>query len=217
MSSEPTQTTPTVLVVDDEEGVADLYSVWLEDVATVETAYDGESGLAALNDSVDVVLLDRRMPHLSGDQVLETIRERGIETQVAMVSGVNPDVDIVEMGFDDYLTKPVSRDELRDTVERLVARSEYDTHIQELLALVSKRAALKAEADEADLAESEQYRELTTRIERHQEAADAIVESFDEPDIRAVLRDAQPNTPNKTTTSPDWRTFGGLYSMGDQP
>ena len=59
-----------VLVVDDESGLADLYAVWLGDDHEVETAYSGQGALEEVTDDTDIVFLDRRMPQMSGDEVL---------------------------------------------------------------------------------------------------------------------------------------------------
>jgi DNA-binding response OmpR family regulator len=90
-----------VLVVDDEPDVADSYAAFLRDRYDVRTAYGGEPALAALDEDIDVVLLDRRMPDMFGDEVLESIRGRGFECRVAMITAVDPDVDIIDMEFDD--------------------------------------------------------------------------------------------------------------------
>lgn len=52
------------------------------------------------------------MPGLSGEEVLRAIREEGYDYRIEIVSPVTPAVDIMELGFDDYLTKPVNRHEL---------------------------------------------------------------------------------------------------------
>ncbi|MCF2239981.1 response regulator, partial [Halobacterium salinarum] len=116
----------TVLVVDDERGLADLYTIWLEDDYNVKTAYSGTEAIDAIDPTIDVALLDRQMPDVSGDDVLDELRERGIECRVAMVTAVEPELDIIGLGFDDYLQKPVDRDTLLETVGRLQRRSTYD-------------------------------------------------------------------------------------------
>jgi len=60
-----------VLIVDDEPDLADLYASWLPEQYAVVTAYDGRGALDALDGSVNVVLLDRRMPGMSGDEVVD--------------------------------------------------------------------------------------------------------------------------------------------------
>ena len=170
---------PEVLVVDDETRLADLFAAWLGSEWTVETAYDGEEALEKMTDSVEIVLLDRRMPGLSGDEVLSKIREAGYDSRVVMVTAVDPDFDIIEMGFDDYLVKPVSRDELSEIVDNVLARSEYAADIQEYYSLVSKRALLEAEKSERELEENEEYLELMDRIDELGSRVDETVSKMD--------------------------------------
>ncbi len=164
-----------ILVVDDEARLADLFAAWLTTEWTVETAYDGAEALEKMADSVEVVLLDRRMPGLSGDEVLETIREEGYDCRVVMVTAVDPDFDIIEMGFDDYLVKPVSKDELVDMVETVSVRSEYENEIQEYYALVSKKALLESEKTDRELSNNDEYVDLTERVTELEERVDETV------------------------------------------
>ena len=156
---------PVVLIVEDEPDVAETYRLWLEDTYTVRVAGNGEVGIDALDESVAVVLLDRMMPGLSGDEVLEQIREQGLDCRVAMVTAVEPDFDILEMGFDAYLSKPVKSDQIRDTVENLLERSEYDSLLQEYYSLVEKQATLEATKASVELEDSDEYDDLTARID----------------------------------------------------
>jgi DNA-binding response OmpR family regulator len=146
----------SVLVVDDEEGLADLFTAILEKEYDVRTANSGPDALEIVDDAVDVVLLDRRMPDVSGDEVLAELRERGFDCQVAMLTAVQPDTDIVDMAVDDYLIKPVDRNDLFGVVETLVRRSTYDDHSQRYFSLASKKAALEL----ADNDDTEEYEEL---------------------------------------------------------
>jgi len=158
-------TAHVVLIVEDEPDVAETYNLWLSDDYDVRIAEDGDEGLQKLDDAVDVVLLDRMMPGLSGDEVLERIRERELGCRVAMVTAVEPDFDILEMGFDAYLSKPIRSQELHDTVEKLLERSEYNALLQEYYALVEKQATLETAKSGAELAESEEYSKLKARID----------------------------------------------------
>lgn len=117
---------PTVLFVDDEPALADGHAAQLSDEHDTRTAHDGRSALETLDADVDVVFLDRRMPGLTGEEVLEAIRENGYDCRVVMLTGVEPAADIVEMGFDEYLVKPVGADELRATVDRLLTEGPVD-------------------------------------------------------------------------------------------
>ncbi|MFW5919508.1 MAG: response regulator [Halanaeroarchaeum sp.] len=159
---------PRVLIVEDETGLAELYSLWLSEEYEVETAYSGAEALEVLDESFDVVLLDRRMPGISGDEVLEAIRDAGYECQVAMVTGVKPDVAIADAPIEEYLTKPIERDRLENAVDELLLRSDTEAIKQELLSLISKRVALESEHVAEDLEDHETFQSLNDRIERIQ-------------------------------------------------
>ncbi len=158
----------SVLVVDDEPGVAEAYALWLEGEYDVQTAHNGEEALEVVSDATDVVLLDRRMPGLSGDEVLEELRERGHDCPIAMVTAIDPEVDIVDMPFDAYLTKPVRRDEIIDMIEELLEISEYDEELRELFAIAQKRAAL---AEKKPLSELENHQKFSALQEMGAELA----------------------------------------------
>lgn len=151
----------TVLAVDDEPDLAELYRVYLDPAYDVRVATGGEEALAAMDESVDVVLLDRRMPDMSGHEVLSEIRCEGYDARVAMLTAVEPDVDIVDMPFDDYKTKPVTKEDLLTLVEVLLYRAEFDERSQEFFALASKKAALEASGTTG----TEEYEELVERLE----------------------------------------------------
>jgi DNA-binding response OmpR family regulator len=172
----------TVLAVDDEPDLAELYRVYLDPAYDVRIATGGEEALDAMDETVDVVLLDRRMPDMSGHEVLDAIRGEGYDARVAMLTAVEPDVDIVEMPFDDYKTKPVTKEDLLTLVEVLLHRAAFDERSQEFFALASKKAALEA----AGTTNTDEYEELIERMESvrievddtldHLSARDAFVE-----------------------------------------
>ncbi|MFT4949106.1 MAG: two-component system response regulator AdeR, partial [Natronomonas sp.] len=180
---------PVVLIVEDEPDIVDTYELWLDAGYEVRTAESGDEGLRRLDDSVDVVLLDRKMPGLSGDELLERIHERGLDCLVAMVTAVEPDFDILEMGFDTYLTKPVRQEQLTETVEALLTRSEYDSLLQRYYAMVEKRAALDATKPEEALARNEEYSQLSTAIEELRDRlSETIGDTADDEEFIATIR-----------------------------
>jgi two-component system response regulator AdeR len=181
--------TPVVLIVEDEPDVAETYNLWLADEYDVRMAESGDEGLAELDDEVDVVLLDRMMPGLSGDEVLERIRERDLDCRVAMVTAVEPDFDILEMGFDAYLCKPIRSQQLHETVENLLERSAYDDLLQEYYSLVEKQATLEATKSSAELSDNEEYLELRERVEELEGGlSDTLGGIDDDEDFIATLR-----------------------------
>jgi DNA-binding response OmpR family regulator len=116
---------PTVLVVDDEPNIAESYKLWLQDDHDVRVATSGSGALDALDEAVDVVLLDRRMPGLSGDEVLDEIADRDIDPNVVLVTAVDPDFEIVEFEFDTYLPKPVNGEDIVEVVEDCMRTGDY--------------------------------------------------------------------------------------------
>jgi DNA-binding response OmpR family regulator len=179
---------PVVLIVEDESDVAETYRLWLEDEYEVRIAYNGDEGIEQLDDAVDVVLLDRMMPGLSGDEVLEYIRTEELGCRVAMVTAVEPDFDILEMGFDTYLSKPVKGHQLEETVANLLERAEYDTLLQEYYALVEKQATLQASKNRAALEGRAEFEELTERIsDLREELSDTLGGIEDDDDFIATL------------------------------
>ncbi len=154
-----------VLIADDDSRVVEMHETWLADEYTVRTARDGKETLDQLDTDVDVVVLDRRMPGLTGDEVLDWVRSQRYDTRVVMATAEDPEVDILEMGFDEYLTKPVLQDELRSVVAELIERAEYDEKERRYLALQSKLALLEAELPPDALADDDAYNRYRDRLE----------------------------------------------------
>ena len=174
---------PRVLLVDDDPQVLDVYVGFLEGSYDLHTATSGEAALEALTDTTAVVLLDRRMPDMSGDEVVDVIRERGHDCRVAMITALTPEVEIVDMGIDDYVVKPVTGSKLRNVVDSLLRWGEYDEVLAEYYELSRKAAVLEERASPAPL----EYRELKARLEAlEEEAASAIEGTDDEVDTDIV-------------------------------
>jgi len=177
-----------VLVVDDEPELADLYAAWLRGEYDVRTAYGGAKAISAIESGVDVAFIDRLMPRMSGSELLTHIRSEGYDCRVAIVTAIEPDFDIIEMGFDEYMVKPIDREELREVVNALVTRSTYDEQIQEFFALASKRGALQAEKTSRELRESDAYGELTAEFERLKAELERTTERLRSRDFEAEMR-----------------------------
>lgn len=174
---------PVVLAVDDEERDVQAFQLWLGDAYRIVTATGGETAMERLDESVDVVLLDRHMPGVSGEAVLERIRESPHDPWIVMVTAVDPDFDLIDMPFDEYLSKPVGESELRSVVDRLLRIDDYDDRINELYTVTRKIAALRTELTNAELRQDERYLELLDRQERLRADADDLVsELSDDPD-----------------------------------
>jgi DNA-binding response OmpR family regulator len=120
------------LVVEDERLLAETVADGLRRQAmAVDVAYDGEAALerVALND-YDVVVLDRDLPLVSGDEVCTVLVESGADTRILMLTAANAVPERVAglgLGADDYLTKPFSFAELTARIEALGRRSRPAT------------------------------------------------------------------------------------------
>ena len=181
-------TRPVVLIVDNDPRLVKMHMSWLEEDYRIKRAYDGEEGFRRLDDEVDVVILDRRMPGLQVEDVLEKIRGLSIDCQVIMLSAVEPDFDILEMGFDAYIVKPGTKKGIRETVEDVLARKTYDDATQEYLALSAKRAVLRSEKTEEALQSDEQYRQLQRRLKQLETEVDDSEETTEQ--AKSMLKES---------------------------
>lgn len=121
-----------VLIVEDEEVLAEAVRVWLTlDGFAADIAPDGESALASIEtNDYDVVLLDRDLPGMSGDAVCTVLADRPDRPAVLMVTAANHTLDKVDglgLGADDYLGKPFEMIELSARVQALTRR-QFTAH-----------------------------------------------------------------------------------------
>jgi len=117
----------TVLVVDDERALVGMVASLLgEEGYEIVTAYDGETALRRhAEESPDLVILDRKLPKLSGDEVCKRIRASST-TPILMLTGergADERAKLLDLGADDYLEKPFSARELRSRVRALLRRA----------------------------------------------------------------------------------------------
>jgi len=117
----------TVLVVDDERALVGMVASLLgEEGYEIVTAYDGETALRRhAEESPDLVILDRKLPRLSGDEVCRRIRAIS-STPILMLTGergADERAKLLDLGADDYLEKPFSSKELRSRVRALLRRA----------------------------------------------------------------------------------------------
>ena len=118
-----------VLVIEDDKDIARLLDLHLRDEGySVAVASDGKTGLAqALSKPYDIVILDLILPGMDGLEVCRGIRNRKDYTPILMLTAKSTDVDRIvglEMGADDYLTKPFNVRELLARVKALFRRVE---------------------------------------------------------------------------------------------
>jgi len=145
-----------VLVVEDDKSIAELLEIHLKDLnCEVSLASDGETGLDnALNKQFDLIVLDLMLPKLSGLEICKELRKKDDYTPILMLTAKSEELDKVlglEVGADDYLTKPFSIREFIARVKAIFRRieaiqkentNEDDISVGNLKIEVSKRKVL---------------------------------------------------------------------------
>ena len=120
-----------ILLVDDDPGIVDVVSYSLErEGYEVEIAGDGSEAIAATTRRpFDLLILDLMLPQVSGEDVCRQVRAAGNTVLILMLTAKDAELDKVlglELGADDYLTKPFSTAELLSRIRALFRRREFD-------------------------------------------------------------------------------------------
>jgi DNA-binding response OmpR family regulator len=126
-TSEAGDMTRNVLVIEDQDDIAKLIKLHLQDLTcAVKLAYDGIAGLAeAESKQYDLVILDLMLPGIDGLEVCRRLRGKSNYTPILMLTSKSSEIDRVlglELGADDYLTKPFSVHELMARVKAIFRR-----------------------------------------------------------------------------------------------
>jgi len=135
----------SILAVDDEESFLEIVSTLLQqEEYAVETASDGVAAINKLQTKAyDLVLLDMKMPRVDGMEVLKFIKDRYLDTQVIMLTGVadiKRAVECMQMGAYTYLTKPHPSEELLATIDRALERKRLSIENKALKSELARHA-----------------------------------------------------------------------------
>ena len=124
-----------ILVIEDEQDIRELIAINLSDVDhDVQTAATGRAGLTAASGPTgpDLILLDLNLPDVDGIDVCRQLRSDGCVTPILMLTARDTETDRVlglEIGADDYLTKPFSIRELQARVKAMLRRAQLNNRI----------------------------------------------------------------------------------------
>lgn len=152
-----------ILIIDDQKEIVDFLKKGLESVCfAVDAAMDGEQGsyLAMTND-YDLIVLDNNLPKKNGKEIAREIRDEGKNTPIIMLSvhsDISTKVDLLNLGVDDYVTKPFSFDELLARIKALLRRPpKIEDEILQVgsLTLDTKRHAVRRDDKEIYLTKKE--------------------------------------------------------------
>ncbi len=118
-----------VLVIEDDKSIADLLEIHLVDLnCTVTKVLDGEKGLKeALSEKYDFIVLDLMLPKVDGLEICKEVRKKNTYTPILMLTSKSEEIDKVlglEVGADDYLTKPFGIREFIARVKAIFRRTD---------------------------------------------------------------------------------------------
>lgn len=142
-----------VLVIEDDRSISDLIGIHLKDLnCNTIKAYDGKNGMElAVNNKYDLIVLDIMLPEVDGLTICREVRKKEEYTPILMLTSKSEELDKVvglEVGADDYLTKPFGIREFIARVKAIFRRAEAfrketengsDISIGEILIEISKR------------------------------------------------------------------------------
>jgi two-component system, OmpR family, alkaline phosphatase synthesis response regulator PhoP len=119
----------TILIVDDEANIVELVRVYLQQEGyLVITAADGVTAVKKIkNDNPSLVILDVMLPEQNGLEVCKQLRSEGIQVPVIMLTARDEDIDKIlglELGADDYMTKPFNPRELIARIKAILRRAD---------------------------------------------------------------------------------------------
>ena len=156
-----------ILIIEDEVSISDIVKFNLvKEGYEVETAYDGEEGLRkALGADFDLILLDIMLPHVDGFQVCRKVRETS-SVPIIMVTAKEEEVDKVlglELGADDYLTKPFGMRELIARVNANIRRTQFMSDSGDGGSKVSNYGNITIDMTKYEIRKNDKPLELTLR------------------------------------------------------
>jgi DNA-binding response OmpR family regulator len=150
-----------VLVIEDDKSIADLLEIHLKDLkCEVTTTMDGSDGLKiATTDQFDLIVLDLMLPKVDGLEICKEVRRKDIYTPILMLTSKSEEMDKViglEVGADDYLTKPFS-------IREFIARAKA---ILRRVEAIQKEIGSDADIQVGDLSIEASKRKVSLRGER---------------------------------------------------
>lgn len=194
-------TSSRLLVVEDDRDRANRYASWLDEDCDVRVASCRAEAREAFEASLDVILLRHPLPGGSSEEFLAETRRGGAICRMAMLTGSPPSVDILDTAFDDYLTTPVSRVELENTVDRLLTLRAYEETARNRHALAMQKARLETRHTRSELRGMDRYEALVARLEELETRLGSLFTDLDTGSIPILYRDA-----DRGRTAADRRT-----------
>lgn len=153
---------PTVVLVETDRRLTEMYRDWLSDRYAVVRAHNNEELNAALEEHPDVVLFGRQLPGVDAASVPEAVDP---ECRTILLVDDRPAFDVLDVDCDDVLAKPLVRDRTLASIDEQLSRRGESERERECRALVAKRDAFEAAYSSTTLADQDQYGDVCARIE----------------------------------------------------
>jgi DNA-binding NtrC family response regulator len=167
---------PVVLLVGDDAVAAERYERWLTDAYAVRRA-EPSAAHEAVDESVDVVVLDREPGTGVGEAVLRAVGDADPDCRVALVTAVDPGLDVVELGVDEHVSRPPDSETLCGVVAELLELAAFEADRRRYRDLARERARLEDEQSPEVLAQSRAYADLEAAMASLESALEAEAES----------------------------------------
>ena len=155
----------STMIVEDEQMVVSIIEDYFPDSYDIRSAETAQRALDTYHDDIELLIFDRRLREMSGDELAASIRAEHKKQLMLCVSGVKPGNDIHQLQCDEYIQKPFTEDELKTKVELLLNRTELEHPAREYLSLRSKQVALNT-AHGISATKMKGYQNCTEQIER---------------------------------------------------
>jgi DNA-binding response OmpR family regulator len=221
---------PKILVVDDDEMASELAAEILSMEYAVRRADSGMAALSIISEELpDLVLLDVEMPGMNGYEICKALKEdfATSDLPVIFVSGLVKEEDRLagyEAGGDDYLTKPVSADELRTKIKRMLANQAERLRLKEDLSSAFS-TAMTAMSSSAEIGILLQFMRASFSCKDYQALANEVINAFNSYGLETSVRihgsqgavslsTKGPCTPLEETVLTNMAAQGRLFEFG---
>lgn len=217
---------PVVLLVENDPELVERHAEWLEAEYAVRTAIDGETALERFDADVDVVLLDRQLPDMSGGGLIGRIRTREGDPAIGMLVGREPDRRVRQLDVDEFAVTPLDRGAFQTLAAQLDRRRAVDEAIEAYLSLLDRKHELESRADTADIDADTDYRAVSGELFARRRQLESLLDRLQGADDDAAATVPEVEAADSATIEPIYRArpveFYGLwlvaaltYGVGD--
>lgn len=167
---------PCVVVADRDRRLSELYRHWFTAVYDVRSARNAAELRRQLDDAVDVVVVDRRLPGAPPEGLPSIARAGDDARRVVLLTGERPAHEIADTPCDAVVRKPTSRDSLRETIETQLDRRGEPPAERERHALAARRSVLEETYAPQELADGDHYDAICSRLAELADAEEATAD-----------------------------------------